>query len=69
MIRRINYVLNNEEGSLLLEQIVIISVLLLIASVLMILVFHFHSLSETQSGYTTSTGWFRTENTTNMKNS
>ena len=69
MIRRINYVLNNEEGSLLLEQMVITSVLILIAGALMILIFHFHSLTETQSGYTTSTGWFRTENTTNMKNS
>ncbi|WP_373262080.1 hypothetical protein [Hungatella hathewayi] len=68
LLDRIKIAFNNEEGSLILEQVVIIGVLLLISSVLILLVFRFQEINKVKSGFTTTTGWFRTENTQGMKN-
>ena len=65
---RIKIALNNETGSLLLEQAVLIGVLIFITSVLIILVFRFKEIGTVKSGYSTTTGWFRTENTEGIKN-
>lgn len=67
-MNRLKKVLCNEEGSILLEQVVLIGILIFIITVLLILVFRMKAMTTEQSGYSTTTGWFRTENTTGMRN-
>ena len=68
MIKRLKYVLGNENGSIMLEEVILISVFVLISVAALYLMFKFKQLAEAQSGYATTTGWFRTDNTNGMKN-
>lgn len=67
-MNRLKKVLCNEEGSILLEQVVLIGILIFIITVLLVLVFRMKAMTTAQSGYSTTTGWFRTENATGMRN-
>lgn len=67
MLSRMKMVLSNEEASLTLEQMVLISILILVGSCLLLLDFKMHEMSEVKSGYSTSTGWFRTDNLQGIK--
>lgn len=66
--KRVKIALSNESGSLILEQAVIIGVFLLISVVLITLIMKFEEISTVKSGYSTTTGWFRTENVNGIKN-
>lgn len=68
ILDRFKIVLSNEEGSLILEQAVLIMILLFISSALIILIFKFREISVVKAGYSTTTGWFRTSDTKGIKN-
>lgn len=65
--KRIKTALNNDTGSLILEHIVLMATLLLISAVLLVLVFNFQEASTAKAGYSTTTGWFRTEDLNGIK--
>ena len=67
MLQRFNYVFNNENGAGNLEAVVLIAVLMVISSVLMIFLDRVLEFSKSRVGYSTTTGWFRTEDTTGIK--
>ena len=68
MLKRIRYVLNNENGAGSLEAVVLIAVFVVIASFLMAFLDQVLEFSKTRSGYSTTTGWFRTRDTDGIKN-
>lgn len=68
MIKRIKKIIASDDGSIMLEQVVLIAILVLIIGALLVFVFKIEDMGVAQSGYSTSTGWFRTENTMGMKN-
>ena len=68
MLARLKYALNNEDGSLFLQQIVFIAILLLIMLGLIALLINMDHVSQAKAGYSTTTGWFRTTETEGIKN-
>lgn len=68
MRERLRYVLGNECGAGSLEAVVLIAVFVFIASFLMVFLDQMLEFSKTRAGYSTTTGWFRTEDTDGIKN-
>ena len=68
MISRFKTAFCNESGAGVLEAVVLIAVFMVIASGLMVFLHQVLEFSKTRVGYSTTTGWFRTEDTTGMMN-
>ena len=58
----------NEDGAGVLEAVVLIAVFMVISSALMVFLHQVLEFGKTRSGFSTTTGWFKTEDTTGMVN-
>ena len=65
---RFNIAFKNETGAGILEAVVLIAVFMVISYYLMNFLGQILEFGKTRTGYSTTTGWFRNDNTTGIKN-
>lgn len=63
IMMRVKHVLTGEDGYLVLEAAIVVLTVCLICTGLFLFIGELITLQSERSGYTASTGWFRTHNT------